>query len=121
MRNENGRGRLALIFWLLVLGAAVFAAIRIVPVKIHVMELHDFIDQQLQMEVVSSRLNEERLTTLVLEKARALEVPLERKQLKLVLIGNEARLRVTHEVHIDLAVYELVWHYDKTFVHDRIA
>ncbi len=121
MRNDRGNGKLGVLLWLLVIGAGVFAAIRIVPVKVHVMELHDFADSKLQMQVVTSRINEDRLVKVILDKAKALDLPLERKQIDLVVVGNEARLRITHEVKIDLVVYELVWDYDKTFVHDRIA
>ena len=119
MRNERGGSRIALIFWLLVLGAAVFAALRIVPLKVAVMELHDFADSEVQAAAMSSRFDEKTLVEKVLAKARTLDLPLDKTQVKVEKIGNELNVRLQHEVVVNLEVQQWTWAYDKTFTHNR--
>jgi hypothetical protein len=119
MRNERGGGRIGLVLWLAVLAAGVFAALRIVPVKIAVMELHDFADAQTLAATLTPKPDEAKLAQLILNKAKALDVPLTKKQIQVDSIANELHVRMRHDVKIDLVVYEWDWTFDKTFSHTR--
>ena len=120
MRNQRGEGKLGVLIWLAVLGAGIFAAVRIVPMKVAVMELHDFADSQVQLAGAGATVHEGKLAESIVSKARSLDLPLERKQLKLEVGPNEIRLRMAYEVHIDLAVYDWLWKMDDTFSHMRM-
>jgi hypothetical protein len=120
VRNQRGEGKLGVIIWLAFLAAGVFAAVRIVPMKIAVMELHDFADSQVQLAGATSQVHEGKLADSIVSKARSLNLPVERKQLKLEVGPNEIRLRMAYEVHVNLEVYDWLWKMDDTFSHMRM-
>ncbi len=120
MRNQRGEGKLGVILWLAIIGSGIFAAVRIVPAKVAVTELHDFADTQVQSAGTAMRLDEGHLLDTIVDKARELNLPLEKKQMKFEVGTNDVRLRMVHQVTVDLAVYEWVWNYDLTFTHLRM-
>ncbi|RMG48727.1 MAG: hypothetical protein D6718_01425 [Acidobacteria bacterium] len=120
MRTERGSGRLGLFIWILMMAAGIFVASRTIPVRIAVMKLHDFADEQTRYVAVTHRGGEQRLIKEVLDKAHELGIPLERKQLRFENLKNVVRLHMTHDVSIDLEFYTWTWHYDKTFEHIKL-
>lgn len=120
MRSQHGGGKLGAIFWLAVLAAFIFCAVRIIPMKVKVMDLHDFTDRQIQNAGTSYNLSEAGLIKSILEQAETLGLPLEKKQLKLRSSEKEVVLTMRHQVHVDLLFYDWVWDYDKEFRHLRM-
>lgn len=121
MFDQRGEGRLGLIIWAAIIGCGIFAAFRIVPMKIAVMELHDFADSQVQAAGVSARqVDEKKIVQSILKKAAELDLKVEKKQISMDVGGGEVKLRMRHQVPVDLSVYTWVWDYDKTFKHLRM-
>lgn len=120
MRNQRGEGALGVIFWLALLGSGIFAAVRIVPMKLAVMELHDFADAQCQIAGSASQINEAKLLDSIVAKAKSLDLPLDRKAMKFEVATSEVRLRMRYSVTVDLAVYQWVWDMDERFQHLRM-
>lgn len=120
MFDQRGEGRIGLVIWLAIAAAGVFAAVKIVPAKVATMELHDFADSQAQTAGVSARIDEAKLLDSIVKKARELELPLDKKGLKLEVAPNEVRLRMKYTVQIDLSVYTMVWNFDEKFTHLRM-
>lgn len=117
--GERGDGRLGVIVWLALIGAGIFAAARIVPMKIAVMSLHDYVDQQVQAAGAANSVDESKVLDSITAKAKELNLPLDRKRMKLEVGERDIRLRLQHEVEVDLAVYQWTWDYDQTFQHMR--
>ncbi len=116
MRNQRGNGRLGVIIWLALMGSAVFAAVRIIPVKVAVYEFHDFCEQRTRFAATrGGRFNAEKMIKEILDKAKDVEIPLNKKQIKLKRTRNAITLKVRHEVEVDLAVYTWVWKYDEKY------
>jgi hypothetical protein len=104
-----------------IIGAGIFASVRIVPLKIATMELHDFADEQVQAAGVSSRrLDEAKIIGSIVKKADELDIKLDKKQMKIDVGPGEIRLRMRHQVAVDLSIYTWVWDFDKTFTHLRM-
>ncbi|MCU0231793.1 MAG: hypothetical protein MUC67_10520 [Acidobacteria bacterium] len=128
LRNERGEGRLGVVVWLLFMAAGIFVAVRTIPTRMAVLELHDFADAQVQRAGSMSRVKPEELINSVLKKAQELEIPLEkddldfdlRPDLDFDLRPNDVRMTMRHRVVINLEVYEWVWDFDKEFTHLRM-
>ncbi len=120
VRGERGEGRLQLLIWLAILGAIIFAAFRIVPVKIRAEEFNAFADEQIKIAAAASGApREEKLMRSIFDKARDLEIPLDKKNVRLTVQTNEVRLAIKYRVVIKLEVYDWVWDYDKVYTHMR--
>ncbi|MCU0254225.1 MAG: hypothetical protein MUE47_06760 [Acidobacteria bacterium] len=120
LRNERGEGRLGVVVWLLFMAAGIFVAVRTIPTRMAVLELHDFADAQVQRAGSMSRVKPEELINSVLKKAQELEIPLEKDDLDFDLRPNDVRMTMRHRVVINLEVYEWVWDFDKEFTHLRM-
>ncbi len=120
LRDQRGQGRLGSILWLAVMAAGIFAAFRIIPVKIHVMDFHQFCDSQVQSLGTSYNINEKAFYESVLAKAKELNIPVDKKLMRLNVGSQDVQMTLQHRVTVDLEVYELVWDYDKTFKHLRM-
>ena len=121
MRNQRGNGRLGLIIWLAVIGAAIFGAVQIIPAKITVYEFHDYVDRQAQFAAsASGKFDEKKIRNNVLQKAAELGLPLNKKQVKVRRTKGRMTIDLQHTVEVDLKVYTWVWEYDRKFEHLRI-
>ena len=120
MINQRGAGRIGLVIWLAIMGSGVFAAVRCVPVRMAVMQLHDFADEQVKFAAAGRRFDQAKLLKEIQTKARELELPLGKDSLALDLRQNELVLKMKHKVEVNLEVYTWVWEYNKTFRHIRM-
>jgi hypothetical protein len=119
VRSERGAGRIGVFIWLVLMAIAIFIAARTIPVRLHVLEFHDYVDEQTRYAAASRNLTENEVRLSILEKARELELPLDPKQLRYDKKKNEIIVRVKHAVTVDLEVYEWTWAYDRQFEHVR--
>jgi hypothetical protein len=120
LRNERGGGRLGVIFWLLLMAAGIFVAIRTIPARVAVLELHDFADAEVQHAGTMPKIKEEEIFKRILDKAKELNVPLTKKDLDLDVRPNDVRLTMKHRVTVNLEVYELTWDFNEQFNHLRM-
>ncbi len=119
MRSERGSGRLGVFIWLILVAIGIFIAARTIPVRLHVLEFHDYVDEQTRYAAASRNFTEQELRQNILNKARELDVPIDPKKLKYDKKKNEIIVRVSHSVTIDLEFYEWTWAYDRQFEHIR--
>lgn len=115
MNRERGSGRLGVIIWIAIMGAAVFAAAQIIPMKIAVYEFHDYVENESRFMATRGRFDPSGLEKSILEKADELGLPLDPKQVDVQHRGKRINVHVQHSVEVDLTVYKWVWQYDKEF------
>ena len=117
MRGERGEGRLGVIVWIAIFGAAVFFAVKTVPAKVAVYEFNDFCEQEIRMTATrgSSRVSAEQIRKRILEKAASLDIPLDKKQVKIQKQRKVISAQVEYQMTVDLGVYEWVWDYNEKF------
>ncbi|UCF67474.1 MAG: hypothetical protein JSV80_17175 [Acidobacteriota bacterium] len=120
MRGESGRGKVGLFIWIGIMAAAVFVAYRTVPVRVAVMKLHDFADEQTRFAAVTGRYDERKLVHDIVQRAHELGLPLNPKQIKIEERPNVFRLLLKHEVSVNLELYMWNWRYDEAFEHIRL-
>ena len=107
--GPRGEGRLGCILWMAALAIAVFIAVKAVPVKLTDVEFGDFIEEQAQF---SGRAGAESIRTRILKKAQDLDIPLDRKNLKVEKSSKRVRIQATYSVTLDFVVYQYTWVFD---------
>jgi len=118
-RNQRGAGKVGIFVWLAIAVLGVFVGFRTIPVRVAVLQFHDFCDEQTRFAAASNRFGEKELIRDVLNKADELEVPIKKEHVKFERKKNLVRLHVEHELTVDLELYQWLWAYDETFEHIR--
>ncbi len=108
--TASGKGYGKLIFTLLVLGAIGFVAAKTVPIYVHNYELQDFI-RQLAIRATVDRTSAEAVQNNVLSQAEELELPIARRDVKVVVNSNGVSIELDYTVPVDLKFYTLVLHF----------
>jgi hypothetical protein len=103
MRNgQRGEGRLGLIVALAIVGVGAFLGVKIIPVRIQAYEFRDFVEQECRTAALNN--DDKKIAKSIMEKAGDLELPLERKNLKLRRTTSEMVISARFEKPIDLKV-----------------
>ena len=100
--TESGQGRIGLVVAIAVVGAAIFLAVKFVPVRIEAYEFRDFIEQECRYAAVHT--DDAAVAKRILEKAKELDIPLEKKNLKVRRTNSEMVISASFEKPIDLKV-----------------
>ncbi len=109
--GSRGEGRLGCFLWAVVLGVGILIAAKAVPVKLVDVEFGDYIEEQAQF---SGRTGGEELRKRILKKAKELEIPLDKKKLKVTKSTRRVQVECSYTVTVDLIFRT----YDWTFEHD---
>lgn len=116
MRNQRGNGKLGVFIWIAIMAAGIFAAVRIIPVKVNIYEFHDYCEKEARFSATrGGHFDAVKLKKKVLDKAAELGLPLDKKQVTVKRSKSSVKVKVKHEVAVDLAVYTWIWSYDETF------
>lgn len=110
-RPERGAGKLKAIFWLLVLAAGVFVAVKTVPAYVTDYQLKDKLQTEARFATVNRRTDEE-LRDLVFKEIQALEIPARREDIKILNSSAGVTISVEYTVPVDLKVYQLTLHFN---------
>src|SRR5262245_39091927 len=81
MRAQRGEGKVGFLIALAMVGVAVFLGLKIIPVRVAAYEFHDTLREECRMAAVHE--HDADVAKRIMEKAQALEIPLERKNLTL--------------------------------------
>jgi len=116
VQSQRGNGRVGVVIWIAVMAAAVFAAVRIIPTKVAVYEFHDFCEKQARLAATrGGRFDAAALKKTIFDKAEELSLPLGKKSVSIKRDRAKVRIKVKHDVEVDLAFYDWVWSYDETY------
>ena len=110
-RAERGEGRLKAILWTLVLLAAVFVAIKIVPAFVNDYQLRDKMQEEARFAVVN-RYTEEQIREVVWKEIQDLDIPVKKKEeIKVENSTQRVRITVSYTVPVDLWVFKTELHF----------
>jgi hypothetical protein len=98
--GERGEGRLGLLIALAVVGVGAFLGVKIIPVKISAYEFRDFVEQECRHAALTK--DDKKIAKAIMEKADDLELPLDRKNLKLRRTTSEMIIEASFQMPIDL-------------------
>lgn len=107
--REAGEGALKTIFWLAVLGALIMFCVKFVPVKIASAEFADYMSEQAKFAQGAS---EDALRRRILEKARALRLPISAENCTVVKPGDRIRMECKYSIEVDYIVTKYVYHFN---------
>src|SRR5262245_60560566 len=113
MRNrtgERGDGRIGFIVALALLGAGIFLAVKIIPVRINAYEFRDFIQEECRF--AATRNKDEDIYKRIVDKAKELRLPLDKKNLHMERTTHEMVISAKYEQTIDLKVTKYVYKFD---------
>lgn len=108
-RTQRGEGRVGFLIALIVVGAAIFVGMKVVPVRITAYEFRDTLREEARYAAV--RHNDATVVKRILQKANDLEIPLKKKNLEVKRTTGEMIIRARYEQPIDLKVTTYVYQF----------
>ncbi len=111
-RNERGEGRIGLCIALAVCGAAIFAGIQYVPVRIAAYHFHDTLRQEARFAAVRDSVDVVRKR--ILDQADSLDIPLDADNLTVRKTASEVVVTAAYEKPIDLKVTKYTYRFSAT-------
>jgi hypothetical protein len=112
--HSSGEGRLALLFWLVVLVAGGLVAYEAIPVRVRMADLQDFM---LESAERARFRNEDQLKRAILARARELDLPLDEKNLSVQLSNAQIKIEAHYTVSLEFPFY--TWDWRKEHIVDR--
>jgi hypothetical protein len=109
--NERGEGRIGLIVALALLGAGIFLGVKIIPVRVNAYEFRDFIQEECRF--AATRYNDGDILKRIVDKAKSLDIPLERKNLTLERTTREMIITAKYQQTVDLKFTKYVFKFDQ--------
>jgi hypothetical protein len=108
-RAERGEGNLGCILWMLAFGLAVLIAWKAVPVKLQSAELYDYMDELAKF--AAQQAQPEQLEKAILERAKQLNIPLDKKNVQVERIGDRIIMEVEYTIPVEFPGYTYPWHF----------
>jgi hypothetical protein len=102
---QRGEGRLKAIIYTLILAAAVYVAIKVVPIYVAEYQLRDKIAEQARFAVVN-KYTDEQIKDVLFKTIQDLDIPAKRDDIKVIPNGRGMIISVNYSVPLDLAVYK---------------
>ena len=104
-RAQRGEGQLKAIIYMLVLAAAVYIAVKVVPIYVAEYQLKDKIAEQARFAVVN-RYTEEQVKDIIFKVIQDLDIPAKRDDIKVETTNHGLMISVNYTVPVDLSVYK---------------
>jgi len=104
-RSQRGEGKLKAIIYTLILAAAVYAAVKVVPVYVAEYELKDKITEQARFAIVN-RYTEDQVRDIIFKVIQDLDIPANREDIKVRNTNHGVMITVNYSVPVDFKVYK---------------
>jgi hypothetical protein len=104
-RSQRGEGKLKAIIYTVVLFAAVYAAVKIVPAYVAEYELKDKMAEQARFAIVN-RYSEEQVREVIFKVVQDLDIPANREDIKVENTNHGIMISVNYSVPVDFKVYK---------------
>ena len=103
--SQRGEGKLKAIIYTLILFAAVFAAVKVVPIYVAEYQLNDKITEQARFAVVN-RYSEDQVRDIIFKVVQDLDIPANREDIKVQNTNHGILISVNYSVPVDFKVYK---------------
>jgi hypothetical protein len=104
-RSQCGEGKLKAIIYTVILIAAVYAAVKVVPIYVAEYELNDKISEQARFAVVN-RYSEDQVRDIIYKVIQDLDIPANREDIKVQNTNHGIMISVNYSVPVDFKVYK---------------
>jgi hypothetical protein len=109
--RERGEGRVGFLISVIVVAIAIFLGMKIIPVRIDAYEFRDHLREEARYAAV--RHDDKTVATRIMQKAKELQIPLDRKNLKIKRSVGEIIISASYEQPIDLKVTTYVYRFNE--------
>lgn len=104
-RSQRGEGKLKAIIYTVILIAAVYAAVKIVPAYVAEYQLNDKISEQARFAVVN-HYTEDQIRDIIFKVIQDLDIPANREDIKVQNTNHGIMISVNYSVPVDFKVYK---------------
>jgi hypothetical protein len=104
-RTQRGQGRLKAIIYTVILVAAVYAAVKVVPAYVAEYQLNDKISEQARFAVVN-HYTEDQIRDIIFKVIQDLDIPAHREDIKVQNTNHGVLITVNYSVPLDFKVYK---------------
>ena len=104
-RTQRGEGKLKALVYTVILAAAVFVAVKVVPAYVAEYELKDKMGEQARFAIVN-RYTEEQIRDNIFKTIQDLDIPARREDVKVTTTNHGIEITVNYTVPVDLMVYK---------------
>lgn len=112
-KTERGGARLKAIVWLLIFGAAIYVAVKVVPSYFADYQLQDKMQTVARFATVN-RQSEEEVRDIIYREIQERDIPARREDIHIESNQRGVRISVEYVVTVDLRVYQLNLHFNPT-------
>jgi hypothetical protein len=122
--SERGEGKAGCVIGLIILVAALWIGIKVVPVRVAVASLQDFVEETAQKASLLRETNQEgdsrekQITYLITRKADEERLPVKADNIEVRVTSQSCVIVVKYRVTIDFGVYKYDWNVEHNV--DRI-
>lgn len=109
--GQRGEGRIGLIVALALLGTGIFVGVKVIPVRVNAYEFRDFVQEECRF--AATRTHDEEIYKRIMDKAKSLDIPLEKKNLSMERTTREMIITAKFEQTIDLKFTKYVFKFDQ--------
>ena len=113
--GQAGEGKIGCIFWLLLLAIVVLAGWKMIPVKIASSELYDHMVETAKW---GGNAPTDQIERNLFNKARELELPVDKKDVKVERIRGQIIMEVKYTVPVQFPGYTYNWDFDQVVKRD---
>lgn len=104
--GQKGEGKIGCIFWVALLGIFALVAWQVVPVKINVSDLEEFITRQAE---TAGRASAARIKSSILTRANDLKLPVTKDNLKVDKSGDRIVISCNYEIPVSVFGFVYNW------------
>ncbi len=116
-RKTNGEGRLGLMITIIIILVGIFIGFKVIPVKFNIGVFNEFLEEQCRNFQSSPQYTEEKSRKAILSRAEELDLPLDKKHLKVKKQAGRILIEVEYTVEIPLPFYTIKMVGDKKTEH----
>ena len=103
--SQHGGARLKAIIYFAILIAAIFVAVKIVPVYVAEYQLKDKITEQARF-AVANRYSDEQIRESIFRTIQDLDIPAKKEDVKVAATNHGLQISVSYTVPVDFLVYQ---------------
>lgn len=104
-RAQRGEGKLKALIYTVVLVAAVYVAVKMVPAYVAEYQLKDKMGEQARFAIVN-RYTEDQVKDIIYKTIQDLDIPAKREDVKVLTTNHGIEITVNYTVPVDLMVYK---------------
>ena len=108
--GQRGEGRIGFVIAVVVVGISAFLGLKIIPVRVAAYEFKDILREEARYGAV--RNSDKEVHKRIMDQAAEMEIPLEKKNLKVTRSINDIIITAKYEHPIDLKVTTYVFKFE---------